>query len=100
MVTTRTESTTETNAVVALATGNFPSVNAVCIVKYRTKPMASTIKPMMTVMPPNSLTYGGTGVDEGFFKADIANSWTRATPVHAMAKLVLTYARNVLSDAK
>jgi len=76
------------------------------MVKYRTRPITSTTKPMITVIAPNGLAYicirGVVPFGEGFVeeKPDIVNSWTRATPVDAMAKLVLTYARKVLSDAK
>jgi hypothetical protein len=104
------ESITEMNAIDTLATGNFPFVRAVWIVKYRARPRRSTNKPKMTVVAPNGLAntwirFWRLSVAElnGWLPAvdaDIVNSWTRATPVDAMARLVLTYARKVLSDAK
>jgi hypothetical protein len=62
---------------------------------------------MITVIAPSGLAYicirGVVPVilvEVLIDEPDIVNSWTRATPVDAMAKLVLTYARKVLSDAK
>jgi len=70
-------------AIVTLATGNLPFVNADCILKYRTRPITSTAKPKTTVVAPNGLAYlciaGVVGVmppNEGFVeeKPDIVNS--------------------------
>jgi len=63
---------------------------------------------MITVIAPSGLAYicirgvvpGISVVEVLVEEPDIVNSWTRATPVDAMAKLVLTYERKVLSDAK
>jgi len=79
-------------AVDVRATGNFPFVRAAWILKYRTTPIIRTHIPNVTVVAPS-----GRAKDlilaarwDPLAAEDMVNSWTRATPVDAIARLVRT----------
>jgi len=70
-------------------------------------PIASTASAMRIVIAPNGrasfcnlLWEGVNDVPLLVIWEDMLNSWTRATPVDAMARLVRTYAKNVRSEAR
>lgn len=92
----RTQSTIPGAAATTRATGNLPLIKALWTVKYRAIPIARTKRPKRTVVAPNGRAKAF--LDEAL--GAMVKSCTRATPVETIARLVLTYARKVRSEAR